>query len=260
MIRPGIDVFGIIAYSTGLIVGFGSVGAVIGLGIAFATMSSEMASAGLIGLLIIMLIGGIGMVVGAAIGIVVAIIIGLKSTPNKTKGDYFKIIGIPLAIVLIIVLWFYVPILRDEYQDSREYLSSPAPAAPAAPLQAPPTPLPAIAISSFYVACDDFLEENHLELVLHVQSGSPIKLVLCSNPTTGFVWSREPQISDEAILRQTGVWYTAASSNEVGAAGTAVWIFESLTTGTSSVLLEYSRPWEGGEKIEWSLTATIIAN
>ena len=107
MIRPGTDVFGIIAYSTGLIVGFGSVGAVIGLVIAFATMSSEMASAGLIGLLIIMLIVGIGAVVGAAIGIVISIIIGLKSTPNKTKGDYFKIIGIPFTIVLIIVLWIF---------------------------------------------------------------------------------------------------------------------------------------------------------
>ena len=113
MIRPGINVFAIIAYSTGLIFGFGFAGAVIGSVIAFATMSSEMASAGIIGLLIIIMVGGIGMVVGAAIGIVVAIIIGLKSTPNKTKGDYFKIIGIPLIIVLFIVLWISVSILID---------------------------------------------------------------------------------------------------------------------------------------------------
>ena len=151
MIRPGINVFAIIAYSTGLIFGFGFAGAVIGSVIAFATMSSEMASAGIIGLLIIIMVGGIGMVVGAAIGIVVAIIIGLKSTPNKTKGDYFKIIGIPLIIVLIIVLWISVTIVRDEYQRSQipevppAPAAAPAPAATAAPAAAPapwltPTP------------------------------------------------------------------------------------------------------------------------
>ena len=108
----GIDVFGIIAYSTGLIVSFGFVGGVIGLAIAFAslTMDSAFASSGLIGLLLIMMFVGIGAVVGAAIGIVGSIIIGLKSTPKKTKGAYFKIIGIPIIIVLIIVLWIFTPI------------------------------------------------------------------------------------------------------------------------------------------------------
>ena len=210
MIRPGIDVFGIIAYSTGLIVGFGCVGGVIGLVIAFATMSSEMANYGLIGFLIIMMIGGIGMVVGAAIGIVVAIIIGLKSTPNKTKGDYFKIIGIPLAIVLIIILLVYVPILREEKSWSQEDITPPAPAV--MPSIEEPKDADAGTSSVLYVPCDDafgdaglitgFLKGKHLTRDLHVQTGDRVRISLCSNPTPGFQWSQTAQISDESILKQ----------------------------------------------------------
>ena len=38
------------------------------------------------------------------------------------------------------------------------------------------------------------------------------------------------------------------------------WTFEPLEEGSSTVLFEYNRPWEGGEKIEYTLTATITIN
>ena len=260
MIRPGINVFAIIAYSTGLIVGFGSVGAVIGLVIAFATMFSEMANYGLIGFLIIALIGGIGMAVGAAIGIVVAIIIGLKSTPNKTKGDYFKIIGIPLAIVLIIVLWVYVPILRDEKPWSQEDITpTAAPVARPAPEASAQGP----DLRNF-VPCNAFLGSKDLERNLHVQTGDRVRISLCSNPTPGFQWSQTAQISDESILKQRAMngidpGYIAYATDFDGVPLEERWSFDALTEGTSTVLLENSSPLEGSP-VEWSLTATITVN
>jgi hypothetical protein len=268
--RSGIDVFGIIvhlAYSTVLIAGFGSAGAVIGLVIAFVTMSSEMANYGLIGFLIIMMVGGIGAVVGAAIGIVVAIIIGLISTPNKTKGDYFKIIGIPFFIVLIIVLWISLPIFRDEYQRSQREETPDSP---------PPVAQPAPPVGGFYITCDDFLEGNHLKRDLHVQTGYVVRIGLCSNPTTRFQWSPTAQISDWTILKQRGeIFLQPPQTDSVGAAGTyeylqplpapryteqyAEWTFEALTKGISTVLLENSSPLQGSP-VEWSLTATITVN
>ena len=64
---------------SGLIVSFGCVGGVIGLAIAFASLSisDHQGTTGLIALLLIMMFVGIGAVVGAAIGIVGSIIIRL---------------------------------------------------------------------------------------------------------------------------------------------------------------------------------------
>jgi len=44
----------------------------------------------------------------------------------------------------------------------------------------------------------------------------------------------------------------------VGAPGEEVWTFKALKKGTSTIALEYSRPWEGGEKGEWTLNLTVI--
>ena len=46
----------------------------------------------------------------------------------------------------------------------------------------------------------------------------------------------------------------------LGASGKEEWILSSLKKGTSIVVWEYSRPWDGGEKKEWSLTATVIVD
>ncbi len=43
----------------------------------------------------------------------------------------------------------------------------------------------------------------------------------------------------------------------VGAGGREVWTFEAIETGTTEVRMEYSQPWEGGLKAEWTYTATV---
>ena len=43
----------------------------------------------------------------------------------------------------------------------------------------------------------------------------------------------------------------------VGASGKDVWKFKTLKKGTTTISMDYSRSWEGGEKEEWTFKATI---
>lgn len=110
------------------------------------------------------------------------------------------------------------------------------------------------------VSCNDFSRRQHISLVAEVAAGDSLKVTLCSNPTTGFNWSENLQISDPTVLKQTGHEFISPESTPPpppGTPGQEVWTFEALKSGTSTVSLEYSRPWEGGEKGEWILELTV---
>ncbi len=108
------------------------------------------------------------------------------------------------------------------------------------------------------VSYDNFVNTPHLSNdVVHVPAGADFDLILGSNPTTGFSWSETAQISDAAVLKQVSHEYIASSGDMAGAAGREVWKFQTLQKGETTVHLEYGRPWEGGEKAEWTYTVTV---
>ena len=83
---------------------------------------------------------------------------------------------------------------------------------------------------------------------------------LCSNPNTGFQWSEEAQISDSVILKQEDHKFIGPESKPLpppGTPGQEIWNFKALKQGSSEVYLEYKRPWEGGEKGEWTCTINV---
>lgn len=99
------------------------------------------------------------------------------------------------------------------------------------------------------VTCDQFSKQANIVQDISVKMGNSVKLTLCSNPTTGFQWSEKAQIGDPQVLQQKSYKFEApASTGMVGAPGNAVWTFEAMGPGTSTVYLEYSRNWQGGEK------------
>jgi len=86
--------------------------------------------------------------------------------------------------------------------------------------------------------------------------GDKIYVKLCSNQTTGFEWNYE--ISTENVLKLEDHDFEEPENTGVfGAAGKEVWTFEATDTGTTEVTLEYSQPWEGGGKEEWTYTMTV---
>ena len=115
---------------------------------------------------------------------------------------------------------------------------------------------------SVAASCDDFMKNQHISKEVKVPVDGSLTVTLCSNPTTGFEWLESAQISDQTVLRQTGHKFVGpeAKGDEPPAPGTAgqeVWTFKALKEGTSTISMEYSRPWEGGEKGEWTFVLTV---
>ena len=113
---------------------------------------------------------------------------------------------------------------------------------------------------SLEITCDQFLAEKHITQNIRMQSGDSLGVNLCSNGTTGFQWEQPAYISNESILKQTLHKFVPPEDNNMGSAGKEEWEFNTLKNGTSNIKLQYSRPWEGGEKGEWSLNITVVVD
>ena len=113
------------------------------------------------------------------------------------------------------------------------------------------------------VSCDDFMKQRHVNTQIQVSVGDSLNVNLCSNATTGFRWSEVAEISSPEIIKQTAHKFIGPSEKggtppPPGTAGTEVWTFEALKRGTSTIYMEYSRPWAGGEKGEWTFKLTAV--
>ena len=109
---------------------------------------------------------------------------------------------------------------------------------------------------------DEFSQSKNLSKSLELNNGDTLTLILGSNPTTGFSWQEQAQISDKAVLEQTDYKYLEPASKDgqplMGASGKDVRTFKALKAGTSVVSLSYSQPWEGGQKAEWTFQLTVV--
>ena len=117
--------------------------------------------------------------------------------------------------------------------------------------------------SSVQVSCDDFIKNQHISKVVEVNAGDSFTVTLCSNPTTGFLWSETAQIGDLTVLEQAEHEFippeaTGDKPPAPGTSGKEVWTFKALKKGMTEASMEYSRPWEGGEKGEWTFNLTVI--
>jgi len=107
------------------------------------------------------------------------------------------------------------------------------------------------------ISCDEFSANNHVRNDFQAEIGDKIRIKLCSNPTTGFKW--EYAMSVENVLKEEDYDFEEPENkNLVGAGGKEVWTFEAVEKGTTDVRMEYSQPWEGGLKKEWTYTMTVI--
>ena len=108
------------------------------------------------------------------------------------------------------------------------------------------------------VTIDEFMDANHIVRQVEVAQGGVLMVSLGSNPSTGFSWTENAEIADTAVLRLTGGSFVAPEGEGmVGASGNQTWTFEALEKGTTSINMEYGRPWEGGEKGVWTFELTV---
>ena len=52
----------------------------------------------------------------------------------------------------------------------------------------------------------------------------------------------------------------AGETPMVGAGGVENWTFKALAKGETTISMEYSRPWEGGEKAAQTFELTVVVN
>ena len=110
------------------------------------------------------------------------------------------------------------------------------------------------------LTCEMFQEQPHHsgDIVLGVDG--TLTVILCSNPTTGFQWSESPEISDPTVLQQVDHKFAPPEEKNIeGAAGKEIFTFKTLKKGVSTIHFDYSRPWEGGEKGEWTFDLEVHA-
>ena len=69
--------------------------------------------------------------------------------------------------------------------------------------------------------------------------------------------TKQAKIENEALIKQTDHEYIAPDTDVPGTPGEEVWTFEVKEKGETTLSMEYSRPWEGGEKAEWTFELTI---
>ena len=101
------------------------------------------------------------------------------------------------------------------------------------------------------------VDESSSGKQVKITVGGSLTITLESNVTTGYSWELK-QIGDTSVLEKTDNKYEAPISGLIGAGGKEVWNFKTLKAGKTTLNMEYSQPWAGGQKDAKSFTLTII--
>ena len=114
---------------------------------------------------------------------------------------------------------------------------------------------------AFEISCDNFYETQHRSYDIEISVGDEFDFSLCSNPSTGFQWMEQAEISDPELIEQVGHEMVPSAETHPppppGSPGEQVWSFKALGPGQCAISLEYSQPWDGGEKAVWTFVLNV---
>ncbi|MGB3012647.1 MAG: protease inhibitor I42 family protein [Mycobacterium sp.] len=110
------------------------------------------------------------------------------------------------------------------------------------------------------VSYDDLLDQKNITRTLTLNLGDTLQISLGSNPSTGFRWTPQMQITDPTVLAQAGHEVLGPSVARPGAAGREVWALQAIGPGATTVSTTYGRPWSGGEKDSWTFSAEVTVD
>lgn len=102
--------------------------------------------------------------------------------------------------------------------------------------------------------------ENGTTVVVEV--GQIFTLELDSNPGTGYKWNWAIR-PDPALTRLKEEFHRTRSGTKIllGGGGMDIWVFQALKVGSTSLEIEYRRPWENKPpQRRFVLDITIIKN
>lgn len=113
------------------------------------------------------------------------------------------------------------------------------------------------ATSMKYYTCSRLEREVNIVEDVSFPLTKGVTVVLCSNPSTGYSWNEQADISDSSIVTQADHQYVGPAGDKVGAAGTEKFIFSGAKTGKTTVYLEYTRQGESQPLYTCTLNITV---
>jgi len=119
-----------------------------------------------------------------------------------------------------------------------------------------PPPLEIYEYSDVNIPIEAFQSQPHVDVVMSTVLGVELTVILGSNPTTGYQWTEDAEISDESVVKQIHHVFLSPGPDVPGAPGEEVWVFKPLKRGTTTLLLECSRPWNEEDLDHWTVTIT----
>ncbi len=101
------------------------------------------------------------------------------------------------------------------------------------------------------------VDESYSGKQVEILVNGSLTITLESNQTTGYSWELK-EINDTSVLQKTDNKYEAPTSGLIGAGGKEVWNFKALKAGKTTLSMEYSQPWAGGQKGVRTFNLTVI--
>jgi len=102
------------------------------------------------------------------------------------------------------------------------------------------------------------LSFDNPEQLIDVSVGQEFRIVLDSNPTTGFEWQLAAPL-DEPLVTLVGDAYSVPPTpGRTGAGGKHTWTFRAMRRGQTVIALKYSRSWEKGVDPLKKIIFTVI--
>ena len=80
---------------------------------------------------------------------------------------------------------------------------------------------------------------------IDVSTGDIFTISLESNPSTGYTWELSGPLND-AVVVSLGSDHQAGEGSAVGVAGHQLFMFKAVGKGSTTIGLQYVRPWETG--------------
>ena len=93
---------------------------------------------------------------------------------------------------------------------------------------------------------------------IRVAVGMEFSIILESNPTTGYSWKFSAALN-EKVIQLVGDEFLPPDNLRKGAPGEQLWTFRRVGDGSTTISLEYLRPWEKGKTPARVVTFTVIS-
>jgi inhibitor of cysteine peptidase len=159
------------------------------------------------------------------------------------------------SVILGLVLVIALPLLALGCQKAQS-----ATLPPTTPTESVPAYHGGEEAKTIEITTDDFAAQNSITKDIEVIRPGSLIVSLGANPTTGFQWGENATIQDTSVVVQASYQFVEPEQTGepiVGAPGKSVWVFDSKNPGTTTIGFSYDRPWEGGEKGQWTLTINV---